>query len=165
MTFSEAILIADSLKRGRKSELSPFLIVTQWSILEKEFIQKKVSLIMRQRRLRARKFPFNFPMVHIAIHFVQFQGISNPLFPHKMKKKPDQTIITLLGFSIVFLEKNTPKVKHKHTNKTWTSFLQTTSTCQKSRSSCFEEHRKIHSKPWQTSKMELFAKIFSAESW
>ena len=84
------------------------MIVTQGSILEKEFIQKKVSLIMRQRRLRARKF-FNFPMVHIASH---------PLFPHKMKKKPDQTIITPPGFSIVFLEKNTPKVKHKHTNKT-----------------------------------------------
>ena len=74
-------------------------------MLEEEFSQKKVSLIVRQRRLRARKF-FNFPMVLIASHFVQFQGISNPLFRQKKwKGNPELTIITPLGFSIVFREK------------------------------------------------------------
>ena len=41
---------------------------------------------MRQRRL-GMEIVSNFAMFHIASHFAQFQGISNPLFPVKQGKE------------------------------------------------------------------------------
>ena len=48
----------------------------------KKVSQENVSLVMRQRRLGMEMIS-NFAMFQIASHFVQFQGISNPLFPVK----------------------------------------------------------------------------------
>ena len=48
----------------------------------KKISQENVSLAMRQRRL-GMEIVSNFAMFHIASHFAQFQGISNPLFPVK----------------------------------------------------------------------------------
>ena len=59
----------------------------------KEITQKNVSIVMRKRKLGAKKI-FNFPMFHKASRSAHFQGISNPLFPVKYEKRTFPTQIT-----------------------------------------------------------------------